>query len=181
MILRKLIQVVRVIQLSWVAGCGAPRSRVLASRDACVSNILAIHDSIYSYVGSGHRYPHRLSQISESVPNLAIFVCPDTGAIPGTATEVDLWTDYIYLGNQEDTPDQDVPLLICPPENHGGHFGHVLWRGRNVQQVRASEIHELIRDPFARCRGVQLRWVAEWRKMIRINVPTRLRPYYGVD
>ena len=80
----------------------------------------------------------------------------------------------------------DVAILICPPENHAGKYGHVIWGcglGRDLPvTLPADQIRALIREPWCRPIGIRGSGFDELVKpQMRIRIPERLRSIYGHD
>src|SRR5689334_13284122 len=96
---------------------------------------------------AGDDYPPLLSSLINQNPNPAIFVCPATGHAAGRMASVEDWTDYIYVAGPYDFM-ADVAVLICPPENHGGKYGHILWGSGVIEELPPDRIKALIKEPW---------------------------------
>jgi hypothetical protein len=63
-------------------------------------------------------------------------------------TNVEQWSDYVYAANVQDMLKVGVAVLICPPENHNGKFGHALYGGGNVMRLPPEQIKALVAEPW---------------------------------
>jgi hypothetical protein len=136
---------------------------------------------LHNWIGDGDRWPPSFASLSDTT-NTSIFVCPYTGHKAGSLTNVEEWTDYIYIGGASEGM-CDVALLICPPENHGGKYGHVLWHcgwGRDLPvTLPAAQIQALIREPWCRSTSFRGSGFDKYETRMQIRIPERLRPIYG--
>ncbi len=162
-------------------GCSSfPTSKPVAG-DVCMTNMAVIYRALYDWIGERDRFPPSLISVVNAT-NTAIFVSPGTGHRPGAASEVESWTDYVYVGNGMEVCMCDVALLISPPENHGGSFGYVVWGCGEVVKLPADQIRALVKQPWcmptkARCGGFD-----EFAKpQIQIHMPDRFHLIYGHD
>jgi hypothetical protein len=101
-------------------------------------------------------------------------------------TNVEEWSDYIFIGGGMEGGMCDVALLICPPENHGGKYGHVIWGcgwGRDLPvTLPADRIRALIREPWSRSIGIRGSGFDEFVKPeLRVRIPERFRSAYGLE
>lgn len=126
-----------------------PEPKALQS---CPANLMAIRYALHEYCQRGpSNYPSDLSLLRErsgfSGPwkhlPATTFVCPHSGSATGEISDVMKWTDYIYIQGLNPSSPTNIPILICPPVNHGGRGGYVLWQG-NVQWKPAEEIEKLL-------------------------------------
>jgi len=106
--------------------------QVLSRRDKCISHFYDLRAALDSYrtSNSASTYPSRLSELIDQGVPAADYVCPSSGALVGALSNVDLWTDYIYvvdLGGPHQIT--DIPILLCPPDNHYDVEGCLLYRG----------------------------------------------------
>jgi hypothetical protein len=146
------------------------------SQDGCVKNMRALSILIVLGAGNGDTYPANLGSLVTT--NTTIFVCPNSSHPPGVMTNVDNWTDYVYVSGRESGM-WDVALLICPPENHRGRYGHVIWGDRSGSRLPADKVRALIREPWCmpRTRGVGFDEFV--RPTIKIHVPSRFHSLYA--
>ena len=162
-------------------GCSSHSAPASAAGDSCTTNMTAVYWALHDWIGDRDRFPPTLTSVV-SATNSAIFVSPSTGHIPGAVTNIEAWTDYIYVGNGMEGCMCDVALLISPPENHGGSFGYVVWGCGEVVKLPADQIRSLIKQPWcmptkARCGGFD-----EFAKpQIQIHIPDRFHLLYGHD
>jgi hypothetical protein len=150
----------------------------LSPQDLCLSNLTSIWEACQQWMGDGAIYPSNLSVLVQPIiTNSAVFVCSATGHKPGSMTNVDQWTDYIYFASAPELYDQ-IPVVICPPENHGGRFGHVIWQGRNSDRLTPAQIAELIREPWSMQAPLSSLALARYQESIVVHIPERLRNIY---
>src|SRR5215510_4950183 len=113
----------------------------------CKTNLEQIAIQLKFYVGNGDIYPPCFVCLTNENSPSNLFVCPATGRKPGALTNVDEWTDYIYFANQGDYHFH-VPLIICPPENHGGKSGNILLGNLERSRISHREAQSLIEKPW---------------------------------
>lgn len=158
--------------------------------DACSTNMTQLGAWLRIAIGEGDRFPSSLAALAvcTNYPNFSntLLVCPATGHVPGAISNVEAWTDYIYVGNGLEGGMCDVALLISPPENHGGKFGYVLWGCGNVTQLDASYVRALIKAPWclpARARGETFVRDDGFDKFvkptIKVRIPARFSGIYA--
>jgi hypothetical protein len=133
-------------------------------------------------------FPPSLSVLTDAAPSL--FLCPSSGREPGAVTNVDEWTDYIYVPNAEDWMRVDLAVLICPPENHGGKYGHVVFGGGQMRRLPAAQAKALIKEPWCmptparksisiRSYEGEIPFAEYARTNITVHVPDRFRQIYA--
>ena len=149
---------------------------------ACMSNNLT---QIYLTLRRGNILPTSLNELGAPVnSNLFasvdtnLFVCPTTGHRPGHITDIEKWTDYIYIGNPFADALVGVPLIISPPENHDGKLGFVLFSDGVVSRLPSEEVRLLIRNPFCLATNESLGNIAAAKTRTAVSLPDRLRSYY---
>ena len=159
--------------------------------DVAVSdNLRGILFDLYCTVSESGHFPGRFSGITRydaeyreqfNKPALDLnsnyFVCPGTGTHPGNMADVDEWTDFIYVGNVEDTA-PEVPLLISPPENHRGKYGYVATSGRGILRLPSNEVRALIIEPWLLSTNETADNIDSIKRSIKVNVPPRLQRLY---
>lgn len=81
---------------------------------------------------NGDTFPETLTELGAKsiqwgIPfSKEIFLCPGSGNQAGALTNIDEWTDFIYIGGIS-AGIYHSAQVISPPENHGGRFGYVFW------------------------------------------------------
>jgi hypothetical protein len=146
--------------------------------EACAKHLKEIRWQLHCWVGDGEQFPPDLASISTST-NAYLFVCPGTAHQAGQATAVNFWTDYIYFGKQIEDPRFRIPMIICPPENHGGRRGVVVWRDGSTERISQGAVKSLTQVPWALAKEVPTVLVLENRAAIEVCVPPRLLPIYS--
>jgi hypothetical protein len=152
-----------------------------------MTNMMAVWFEMKYWNFNGASFPPSVASLAQT-NQPSLFVCPSSGQMPGSMTNVERWTDYIYLSgtHMDDTMLMDVAVLICPPENHGGQFGHVVWGGGWIQRLPADKIRALIKEPWCMPtpgrEGVSISGGIPYTEYIRTNttlhVPDRFRSTY---
>ena len=170
------------VALTLCGGSSETRSANAASKDECATNLTSMWWLLKDWVGDGDTFPPGLSSLAESATNLDLFICSGSGrrAPPSASiTNVDAWSDYIYVANQRDTPPDMVPLLISPPENHGGHYGYVVWNySSKAAQLPASRIRALVVTPWCMETNATELQLQMLKEEIVVRVPDHLRKFY---
>jgi hypothetical protein len=118
-------------------GCS---SKDVPLEHVCSANQREIYSLLREFIGSGDTFPKSLGELSGIATNSTLFVCPATSRKPGEMTNVNEWTDYIYLGNLPEIFSIDVPVLICPPENHGGKVAIACFIDGRIRHISKEEI-----------------------------------------
>ncbi len=129
---------------------------------------------------AGARFPSSLQLVAEAMPpetlNPEIFVVPGSGHKTGTLNAVGAWTDFIYVSGLDNGLHSGVPLVISPPENHGGKCGYVIWTDGGTAKLPAQKTRELIADPFCM---TPFAVEADQKKRMQLQIPERLKRYYA--
>jgi hypothetical protein len=73
-------------------------------------------------------------------------IAPHFGGDTGT---VERCVDYMYLGGLCPTSPPGLPVVICPPENHGGRGGYVLGTDHSVKWIPANDLRRMIEGIYA--------------------------------
>ncbi|TFH12959.1 MAG: hypothetical protein E4H02_12695 [Lentisphaerales bacterium] len=121
-----LLGVILLMVMSAISPCSCGRSRTLAIRTACQSNLhqfdLALSAHCYPPVTN---YPPDLSGLSSNDVCPELFVCPGSRNQAGALSNASEWMDYIYTrGLGPDTP-AGVPVIICPFHEKDGGFNYL--------------------------------------------------------
>ena len=164
--------------------------KVTPESDITVSNNLQhIIVRLYCTISSGGEYPKKLSGLVEydaKIKRLESgslelnpndFVCPGTGTHPGRMTNVDEWTDYIYVGGASDGV-PGIALLISPPENHHGEYGYVVTEDKGILRLPPGEVRALVKEPWLWATNTDAAILESVKRNLQINIPVRLRSYY---
>jgi hypothetical protein len=163
--------------VSWSHRRGVPSAR---NAGLCMRNMVGIWQALDHSLGRGSDYPSSFATFTNWVKNPWIFVCPATKNQPGTMANVDGWTDYIYVANLSESYPSKIPLLICPPENHGGAFGHIFWLGGGeVETLSPDRIRLLIQTPWIYENNSPSFTLYELKRDVRVRIPPRLAKYYA--
>jgi hypothetical protein len=136
--------------LMLLISCTASSRREVTKANLCVTNMTTLWWELTYWNFNGDSFPPSLSSLS-ATSNPALFVCPGSGHTFGPMTNVEEWTDYVYLSgpHMDSSMLLDTAVLICPPENHDGKFGHVVWGGGNAIRLPAKQVRALIKEPWS--------------------------------
>ena len=157
-----------------LSGCSPERQLdVRTASDPCVQHLWSLFLSLQAAIGDGDRYPETLAALAET--NAPMLVCPATGHLPGLMSDVDSWSDYVYISGDEPTMIQHVALLICPPVNHGGRYGHVLYGNSMCSQISNERFDALMRTPWMHADTNRSGFLKYGVPRIRVHIPARYR------
>jgi prepilin-type processing-associated H-X9-DG protein len=158
--------------------------RTTTPENSCSNNLARIFVALRDAVGeSGAYYPKSFKELPGSIdPNL--FVCSESKGLSGSMSDVEDWTDLIYVGNLTYCGVTGAALVISPPENHGGYYGYVLFCDGSVAKLPAQQVRKLIDDPFAMATLDQspsntVENIKNERSRAVVNVPKMLKKFYG--
>jgi len=153
-----------------------------------MTNMMAIYWKLVEWESSDDKFPPSFSVLTNVSPSL--FVCPNSGHLPGAMTNVDQWTDYIYMPSAHDWIRLDLAVLIDPPENHEGKYGYVLFGGGWVKQLPADKVRALIKEPWCMptpgrksitiydTHGAVIPFAVYARTNVAFHIPERFRTIY---
>jgi hypothetical protein len=161
-------------------GCTQPQSD--AGRTAelqCSNHLRRAALFLREAITEQPRYPSSLNEIYADVTNRSLFVCPATGHKAGKMTEIESWSDYIFVAKLPDVlNDPRVPVLICPPENHKGGFGLVMNLDGSVDEVSPNLVKQLVGTPWLRATNAPSAEVQRLQRILIVRVPKRLEGTY---
>ena len=130
-----------------LCSCAAWRYRHLPGRYSCLCNMI-------SY--SANLSPSRDGFYPASLVELAgwygpgLLTCPASGSERATAAHLaTARADYIYVAGLSTECPMDMPIVLCPPINHGDQGGNVVCTDRSVLWVRKQEMDRLIDRLYA--------------------------------
>jgi hypothetical protein len=149
------------------------------SVDTCVSNCLyQIGLALMDEAGDRNHFVWSFSYLKEAQTEPGIFSCCNT-TNPSTASgSVDKWTDYILIGNTPVDWIPQAPIVISPPENHGGKYGYVLYPGLTISRFPADTVRALIREPWCLATNESSDVVEFYKTSVHVQVPDRFRSIY---
>lgn len=140
-----------------------------------LSRIWIVLNGAAKRIKGPRQVPASLVELGPSA-NSNLFVCASTGSRPGPMSEVQEWSDYVYVGNVWLTA-PDAVLAISPPENYAGKHGYVLFANAAIRRLPPDEVRNLIKNPLRLVPSAATR--SELAKEITVTVPKRLRAYYS--
>ena len=162
----------------------SPHQLAITQPDLELTNLDNLSLLIRYAEGEGDGSPYILQAVAETdlaPPGLMkpeLFVCPATGHKPGAIKSVSEWSDYIYVGKMADYM-IGAALVICPPENHGGKYGYVLFNGVLSSRLPADQVRRLITNPFCMVTNLSEGLIKHSVTNVVIQIPDRLKPYYS--
>ena len=170
-----------IVALFGSSACTTSKAAERSSTEVCLTNLTEVWWLLHRWVGEGDTFPPHLGSLAGYTTNRNLFSCPAVRRnerLVGSLTNVDEWTDYIYVANQRDVPPLDVPILICPPENHDGQNGCVVWKWGGVQCLSADRIRALVARPWCMVTNATELQKQYLKRDIVVIVPERLRRAY---
>jgi len=124
-------------------------------------------------------FPPSLNELARLTTNASLFICPSTREKPADMPNVEQWSDFIYVANLPDlATDKRLPVLISPPENHGGKYGYVVWLTGEVVRLPSSDIRKLIAEPWHLATDAPPREADQWKNKAQVRLPARFRKLY---
>ncbi len=129
---------------------------------------------------NGDTYPPSLASLA-ATNDARVFVSPSSGHAAQTMSNVQEWTDYIYVRGPNEPCMFDVALLICPPENHGGRYGHVCFGSGEVDRLPADRIRALIREPWGLRQQAGWFYEQHFQEKITAQIPETYRVLYRAN
>jgi len=112
----------------------------------CVNNLSQIKLALLMYPGDhGGAYP---PDFRELIPYLggrrtspSLFVCYGSGHARGSMSNVNEWTDYVYIANLTESDPVSAPIVFCPADNHYGRGALVIERtGGRLKFVESDSV-----------------------------------------
>ena len=144
-------------------------------RTQCRSQLCNVDLALQTYDYPAYsNYPPTLAAFRPGSMMALGLVCPEATPFPRskyrgggltdedlghTLAEMDKWTDYIYVSGLTPSSGTGIPMVICPPINHGGKGGNVLFTEHSVQWMPPPEIDRLIDGAYAYAKSNGLRVV----------------------
>jgi hypothetical protein len=71
--------------------------------------------------------------------------------------------------------DPKLPLFICPPENHEGKFGFVVWLTGQPERLSPAEITRLISQPWCFATNATIEEIDRVKNKATVQIPPRLQ------
>jgi hypothetical protein len=165
--MKRCTALLALLLYTFAAGCSRTVGRHTAeakpaptAEDLCITNLAIIWGQLHAWNFYDPLPPTNLDELlwvitnanTSVISNANTFVCPASAHSPGSWTNIESWTDYIYfdLGHSFDAPPSDIPLLICPSQNHHGQFANIVWISGNIGRLSPKECASLIKEPWLR-------------------------------
>lgn len=123
---------------------GAPGPSALEKARAvrCASNLRQIFFAAYAYRDANtNAAPQSLLNLIDQIPDPEVYICKGTRHKTGALENVMEWTDYVFVSS----PGTNDVLAYCPPENHNGKYGAVVFTNGLVRVYLAEEFANMIR------------------------------------
>jgi prepilin-type processing-associated H-X9-DG protein len=123
--------------------------KLAGSRERCQANLRIIWKAAkLTGYGEGDRFPPSLQTIFTTAPDPKWYICPASGHNPGDATQIDMWSDYVYVSGLNESDPPSCVLAFCPPENHKGEGANVLFVDGSVRWYSVEGFKKLTNDPY---------------------------------
>src|SRR6266705_1566176 len=137
-----------IFAVLFLIGCASRPHSDNPEGTICAQNLHKLGVELRAAIPVAPEYPGSLADLATVTTNRSLFTCPNTRRPGGDLKIVEDWSNYIYVANLPDLfSDTHVALLICPPENHSGNYGYVLWLDGVAQKLSAPDIRNLIATP----------------------------------
>jgi hypothetical protein len=100
-------------------------------------------------------YPDSLSRLVDYGIQPSFLRCPAVKTPGGAAREIDAWSGYKLVPGARTASDRSPIVLYCPPANHGGRYGHIVFSDTRVERVTAEQFearlaeHGIVHTPKA--------------------------------
>ncbi|MEW6159450.1 MAG: hypothetical protein AB1813_18640 [Verrucomicrobiota bacterium] len=140
--------------------------------------LMAIWSLLREEMFKSDRFPKSFSDLPRPI-NPEIFLAIDSEKAVSDWSRIEVWTDYIYIGNQEPSV-PSCALVISPPENHRNGIGHVLLSGGEVIQMNSTQIKSLIADPLLLA-PAEKETFPQYRLKLSIRIPEKFQDKYGTS
>ena len=161
-LLLAVIAFAAIIAYLFFAFVWIPHAIELSKRSACQSNLHQFDLALQANcVRGGTNYLDRLSDVPDEDIAPMLFRCPSdpNGHIAASVKEADATMSYIYVGGLPTNCPGDIPLIICPPKNHGNKGGNVLFANHECKWIPCPEIDRLIEQTCAYAKSNNLQIV----------------------
>lgn len=114
---------------------GLSASYKRAERTSCVANLCFISKAcIFHAMDHDDEYPSSLAECFEHPSASKLLICRSSGNKPGGVSNVNEWTDYVYISGLKSSDPSGAVLAFCPPGNHTGRGADVLPNGTVVDR-----------------------------------------------
>jgi len=125
--------------------------RWLLDRETCFRKLCSVDLALQMYEwGSTGMCPDHLEDLGHYVDGA--LSCPGVHGLSRQTGCHSQRVDYIYVAYVRPIPSNSVPVVICPPINHGGWGGHVLTAEHDILWHGASEMDKIITEVYMRVR-----------------------------
>ena len=112
-------------------------------RTHCMSNLSQIGKALmlYSKEHDG-AFPKTIQALTNFCENPKLYICRSSGHTPGPITNLTDWTDYTYIPN----PTTNMVWAFCPPKNHNGTGGNILFVDGSVCWYDADRFRNVLKN-----------------------------------
>lgn len=129
-------------------------SRTLAIRTQCQSNLHSFDLALSSFCyPPQNSYPSNLWSFRSASITPELLLCPGPGSVADgielSMSNISRYADYVYVSGLSSKAPGDLPVIICPPINHSGKGGNVLWGDHSTAWVPKEEFDKLIDKLYA--------------------------------
>lgn len=127
-----------------------PAIRRSSLRSQCNSSLGCIDLSLGSYCYPPvNNYPPSLADLSHTTVTPLTFACPWARTEPQSLDNLDAWSDRMYLAGLNPATPPGVPVVVCPPINHDGRGGNVLFSEHTRRWIPSPKIDAVIDHMYA--------------------------------
>ena len=137
--------------------CIVGRVVVSEIRTPCMNNLSQIGKALCMYsMDHNEQYPPDLQTLAiEMKLPLKLFVCPMSKHVAGSFSNLNEWTDYVYIAGFSATNQANVPIAVEAQANHNGK-GHVLYNDGSVWVLIEAELKQTLQMQLATKSGKQI-------------------------
>jgi hypothetical protein len=127
--------------------------------------------------GEGDTFPRSFAELRPNPSQLSLFLCPNSGQSPGSATNIEEWAEFVYVGNNTDQVPR-ATLMISPPENHHGECGYVVCVDGFIREFPPKFVRELIQQPWKTASNSPPDNLNYMRQRVTVCIPKKWRAAY---
>jgi hypothetical protein len=117
-------------------------------RSTCMNNLAQIGKALCMYsMDHNEQYPQDLQTLAiEMKLPPKLFICPQSKHVAGSLSNLNEWTDYVYIHGLSATNDANVPVVFEFPANHNGVGGNVLYNDGSLCWWNAKDLRKCIQE-----------------------------------
>ena len=120
--------------------------RNVHGRSSCMNNLSQIGRALSMYsMDHNEQYPHDLQTLAvEMKLSPKLFVCPESKHVAGSLSNLNEWTEYVYVSTSSPTNDANTPIVFEGLANHDGKGANILYNDGSVCWLNYPEYRRSI-------------------------------------